>query len=515
MTAQSPKAAADAAWYAPGGWVAMVHGGTWLFAATQPAARVVERCWQAVRGGVDADQVVSAILHDGFRAVPEFALVHIGVDATDFVVRGTAAVDVVYADGTRSTIDAGGTPSLIERTVTEVPAALRLHGNESADAGVEAETAHTLPIESGVVLALILGFGVFAVDGQDDGAPNEPRQEVVTEHGPIGQEQALEEQPHRPPAAPAPPVPPDRPATQVAEAVSRNVSSVSVSDDSAEQVPDLDYIFQTTVIRGSSSGGPRSEPHAPTRLLDDGMDWMSVQNHTAQPADRPVIETFDPSAPSTVAPHPSVSETSRTAPAPAVAVVPASSAAGAAMPSAEPTWLMEPGRSDPEATVFRPAKRSAAADQPVIPTVRCPVGHMNDPAAVACRICQQRVPEQQPMLMPRPSLGLLRLSDGEPLPLDRGVIFGRNPEVPDGYTGPRPSLIRLSTADDISRNHVEIRLDGWRVLVVDLGSRNGTELTRPHGRSAYALQPLQEYELESGAVISLAPDVWIAYEVTS
>ena len=57
-------------------------------------------------------------------------------------------------------------------------------------------------------------------------------------------------------------------------------------------------------------------------------------------------------------------------------------------------------------------------------------------------------------------------------------------------------------------------LDGWRVLVVDLGSRNGTELTRALDQPGQSLQALQQYELEPGMVISLAPDVWIAYEVT-
>ncbi len=170
--------------------------------------------------------------------------------------------------------------------------------------------------------------------------------------------------------------------------------------------------------------------------------------------------------------------------------------------------------ADAEATVFRPAARVAAADQPVVQAVRCPAGHLNDPAAIACRVCRQRISAQQPMLTPRPSLGRLRLSNGELLSLDRGVIFGRNPELPEGYAGPRVSLIRLSTADDISRNHVEILLDGWRVLVVDLGSRNGTELTRALDQPGQSLQALQQYELEPGMVVSLAPDVWIAYEVT-
>jgi hypothetical protein len=448
--------------YASGGGVAIVHGGTWLFAPTIPTAQVVERCWQAVRAGADTDQVVSAILHDGFRAVPDFALVNIGTDAAHVVVRGAAAVDIVYADGTRSTIDTGNTASLIEHAVTGVVAALRLRGREAAsvDADAIVDAAQMLPLESGVVLASMLGFGTFAAQAPSEEPVKQVAEAVSRSHAAPISEPALTSEP---------------------TAKSEAAPVRTVQSDQGEQVPDLDYIFSTTSVRA-----------APTGLLDDAMDWMPVQERVSQVDAQPVIDAFEP------------------APAPASAIL-----VGVAIAEkAEPVAVFDSAGADAEATVFRPAARVAAADQPVVQAVRCPAGHLNDPAAIVCRACRQRISAQQPLLTPRPSLGRLRLSNGELLSLDRGVIFGRNPELPEGYAGPRVSLIRLSTAEDISRNHVEILLDGWRVLVVDLGSRNGTELTRALDQPGQSLQALQQYELEPGMVVSLAPDVWIAYEVT-
>lgn len=42
-----------------------------------------------------------------------------------------------------------------------------------------------------------------------------------------------------------------------------------------------------------------------------------------------------------------------------------------------------------------------------------------------------------------------------------------------------PHLVTLSSPnEDISRSHLEIRLEDWSVLAVDLGSTNGTMLLR-------------------------------------
>ena len=154
------------------------------------------------------------------------------------------------------------------------------------------------------------------------------------------------------------------------------------------------------------------------------------------------------------------------------------------------------------------------ADRPLVPAVLCPAGHPSPPQSRRCRTCDREVAPRQPVPTPRPSLGVLRLSTGGSVPLDRGVLLGRAPRVDDTQpAGARPHLLRVGGPDrDISRNHAEIVLEGWMVLVRDLGSTNGTTVTRP-GHQPVRLRPGEPLEIDPGSVVSLADEVVLSYEV--
>lgn len=146
--------------------------------------------------------------------------------------------------------------------------------------------------------------------------------------------------------------------------------------------------------------------------------------------------------------------------------------------------------------------------------VLCPAGHASPPHSSACRVCGRDIPPQQPFQTPRPSLGVLRLPTGDVVMLDRGVLLGRSPKVnADLDAGMQPHLVRVpSPENDISRNHVEIVLEGWHVLIRDLGSTNGTTVTLP-GQLPVRLRPSDQQVLEPGTVITLADEVAITFEV--
>ncbi|WP_026424754.1 FHA domain-containing protein [Actinokineospora inagensis] len=164
---------------------------------------------------------------------------------------------------------------------------------------------------------------------------------------------------------------------------------------------------------------------------------------------------------------------------------------------------------DPGATRARPA---TAAAPTLVPAIRCDSGHWNPPHAVACRVCGAGVPPQQPVDIPRPTLGALRLSSGDLVQLDRGVLLGRAPDVGSDQSV-RPHVVRLRSPDgDISRNHVEIRLLGWQVFAVDLGSRNGT-VVAPPADLPFDLVAYQPVEIVPGTVVSLADDTSFVFEV--
>jgi hypothetical protein len=164
--------------------------------------------------------------------------------------------------------------------------------------------------------------------------------------------------------------------------------------------------------------------------------------------------------------------------------------------------------------VDRSALRAHLAGGPSILGVLCPQGHANPPHSSHCRVCRGELPHQEPRQLPRPALGVLKLSTGDAVTLDRGVLMGRSPKVSDDVPpGDRPHLLRLpSPENDLSRNHVEVVLDGWLVLIRDLGSTNGTTVTLP-GTSPVRLNPRDQQVLEPGTEVSLADVVSFTYEV--
>ena len=151
----------------------------------------------------------------------------------------------------------------------------------------------------------------------------------------------------------------------------------------------------------------------------------------------------------------------------------------------------------------------------MVPALLCPSGHVNPPSGALCRRCGALLPPDA-VLVPRPVLGVLRLSLGDVISLDRGVVMGRNPrtDCPSGSTEERPHVVKLPSADgDISRTHLRVTLDGWHVLVTDLNSTNGTLVTLP-GRETQQLRPGEPMPIQPGTMVSLAEGIEFRYEVT-
>lgn len=161
--------------------------------------------------------------------------------------------------------------------------------------------------------------------------------------------------------------------------------------------------------------------------------------------------------------------------------------------------------------------RSSPLRQPTgatVPAVWCPAGHFSPPDAPACRVCGRALPPQQPIRIPRPTLGTLHLPEGGRVLLDRSVVLGRRPlPLPDGE--PWPHLVELpGDLTHLSRNHVAVELDGWHVLARDLGSSGGTALLTP-GRAPIRLRPHDPHVLEPGQALVLSGDFTVTYTVAT
>lgn len=141
----------------------------------------------------------------------------------------------------------------------------------------------------------------------------------------------------------------------------------------------------------------------------------------------------------------------------------------------------------------------------------CPHGHANPPGSRRCTDCGVRIVDPQPRRVAQPSLATLRVTDGTQVQLDRVVLVGRAPSERG------EALARLLTvpspAQDISRTHLEIAPDGWRVLVKDLHSTNGTVLVAPDGASRRLLPPGEAVPVPLGSVLELAEGVAVLLDL--
>lgn len=161
-----------------------------------------------------------------------------------------------------------------------------------------------------------------------------------------------------------------------------------------------------------------------------------------------------------------------------------------------------PVRRDPA-----PGAWARAAAEVTIEGIACPREHLNHPTAdycVGCGVSLLQGP-RRPVRGPRPPLGVLLLDDGSLYRLDADYLIGRHPS---GDQVVRTGPVRPLRLDDdehrVDAVHAEIRLDGWRVLLVDRGSAEGTWVRPPGATGWTELAPDRPTELHSRTRIRIA-----------
>jgi hypothetical protein len=150
-------------------------------------------------------------------------------------------------------------------------------------------------------------------------------------------------------------------------------------------------------------------------------------------------------------------------------------------------------------------------ERPTVDAVRCPDGHPNPPGSGTCRTCDRAITDDAVESIERPSLGALQIKDGERIELERPVLIGRRPPESATIGDEEATVVTIAGSDALSRSHAEVRLDGWTVQVVDLGSVNHTYVTAP-GADPVRLRPDEPFAIEPGAIVNLGAAVEITYE---
>lgn len=166
-----------------------------------------------------------------------------------------------------------------------------------------------------------------------------------------------------------------------------------------------------------------------------------------------------------------------------------------------------------------PGPRSAAeaghgakpATGPLVLGRRCPQGHASPPSYPQCAVCGEHL-GGDPVQVPRPALGRVLFSTGEVIDLVQPLVVGRQPSVSRVASGGMPRLVSVaSPSGDISRNHLEVRLEGWHVMVRDLKATNGTVLERP-GQAPRRLAQGEMTIVLDGDVADLGDGVSLRFE---
>ncbi|QAY64366.1 FHA domain-containing protein [Xylanimonas allomyrinae] len=312
-----------------------------------------------------------------------------------------------------------------------------------------------------------------------------------------------------PPAPPAPPVPPAPPAAPVPEEETYGhlwgatvlsgveAAAVRIGDDGAEPADPAPADPEHAAPEPAEPG-----PVNPGRVLasvpsdEQGESRQEASSKGEDSGDRTILPdlTVFPEEPS-----------------------PAGATGG------PPGGLPSPGDLDhdgstvtsaPFMSLQGPRHVPATPDGTQVPQILarvCVQGHANPPPREACRTCGSALVGEA-ALTERPPLGRMRVSTGEEVDLDRLVVVGRRPRAPRAGGDAVARLVTVpSPGRDVSRSHVEVRLDGWHVLVVDLATTNGTTLLR-QDRQPRRLHPHEAVPVVDGDVIDLGDGAALTFE---
>lgn len=120
------------------------------------------------------------------------------------------------------------------------------------------------------------------------------------------------------------------------------------------------------------------------------------------------------------------------------------------------------------------------------------------------------VPDDPPEVASVP--GRARLSTGEILGLDRPVVIGRRPRATRVSATEVPHLVPVdSPLQDISRSHLELRVEGDVIVATDLQTTNGTLLLRP-ATAPTRLRAGEPTVVVPGDVLDIGDGVRVAIE---
>lgn len=273
----------------------------------------------------------------------------------------------------------------------------------------------------------------------------------------------------------------------------------------APETPAAAELQTGSVLPDPHAPEPQTAPPAPAGGLIDSVPWRTGGDNVRSPQAPPSFNTAAGAVPAGAAgPGPGSQPPSVTP----------------ELPGADPLGLDGDHdghtvmKSDLAGMAAHPAPAVAPdpdAAGPLVLARVCGQGHANPPTHSLCAACGLPLPSDA-VQVARPRLGRMRVSTGELVDLDQSLVIGRQPSVSRVQGGVMPRLVQVaSPSGDISRSHVEVRLEGWHVMLCDLKATNGTVLVR-EGQQPRRLAQNEMAILLDGDIAELGDDISLRFE---
>ncbi|MDN6169056.1 MAG: FHA domain-containing protein [Micrococcaceae bacterium] len=549
--------------YIPGPWWALVRGGHLVLLPEDTDPEHLDHLWQALEGTPGVESLLSAVLSArglALTGMAPFGIISLENDVHT-ILRGPVSMAAEGRELSTHVNGLGVTTWMERRIPNQESLSLALDDVLRQNDGDE---LHWVPIVEGIV-----PFGRLQVElptdapgdieplsaPEQDERPGEP-----TETGPaIEAAAAPADDDHADPetaaavepSAAAETEPAAEPeAEQDPEAEADTIGASEPADpqergaDAAEEVVSAEEADETNTVlspaareeaseepvaEATPEGPVTAEPESEERVSDDtiagphsdedqpdpealidAVPWLAAARAQARPEATETQESDEPEAGAddlpTITSAPGRTET----PAPPAADEEATAA---------PSWGDHDGntvmRGDLPTEAIPATPRGPATEQPATgPLVLgrlCSAGHANPPTSSTCGVCDGPLGDD-PTDVARPSLGRMVISDGDVVELDRPAVVGRQPTITRSVSESMPRVVHVkSPSGDISRSHLEVRLEGWHVMLVDLKATNGTLLVR-QGMPPRRLGQGEQLMLLDGDIADLGDGVSLRFE---
>lgn len=484
--------------YAPGDWAVIVRSGTLIVLPPDTGHRIISGIWEALAESRNLEVALRAVTKafDGdVTSMPPFAIASLQ-SRLHVMVRGKITIRSRGRSGSdHAETDISG----VHVTTWNEQV---LHDQDSLDIrfGGTTSAEPVFPLEAGVVKAA--GAVISLTDAVlDESVPDQPG--PAQESVPDRPDRAPEAAPDQP--AMAPEAAPDQPSSASGDQTMRpaDLEELDEDNEAGDVLGESTETAQFSQVEESSTSGDASSQSQPVSCSPDliaSVPWAEPRPSGPAAGARPGEPERKSDTPEEASASPGHESG---APAEDEVDHDGHTVMRSDLDSAQPAV------PSPDSTAAAETRGPSTA--PIVLARICPSGHANPPTNTNCSTCGATI-TAEPGQTRRPSLGSMRMSNGEVVELDRSVIVGRQPSMSRVQGNVMPRMVQVRSEEgDISRSHVEVQLEGWHVMLRDLNSTNGTFLVR-EGQPPRRLAQGEQTMLLDGDVAKLGDDVWLRFE---